>query len=227
MKISNVKLGIATPLSFPMVPSAFFESFICMEKPDFVYLRTSSGPIDEMRNELVRDAMIAGCTHLIMMDTDQVYEPNTITRLLAHKLPVVGCLVHRRYPPFDPILLKGEIGKYKRIEEWEPGGLVEVDATGTGCLLFDMEVFREMPAPWFKFRKHEDGSPIGEDIGFCSDLRKAGYRIFVDTSVPAGHLTQMIVNEGTWKLYRRMKDAEAKAHEVEHGILKTKTEEVG
>jgi hypothetical protein len=205
-----------------MVPSAFFDSFVSMEKPPFIYMRTSNGPIDEMRNALVRDAMSANCTHLLMADTDQCYHPETITRLLSHKKPIVGCLVYRRYPPFDPLMLRGELGKYQTVAEWEPDSLVEVDATGTGCLLFDMQVFRDMPAPWFRFRKDVgSGKPVGEDIGFCSDLRAAGYRIFVDTSVPAGHLSQMMITEGTWRLYNRLKEAEAGegAHRIVHDVV--------
>lgn len=217
VKVTNFRLGIGLPLSFHMVPSAFLDSFIAMEKPAFVYLRTSAGPIDLMRNALVADAMQAGCTHLVMMDTDQVYPPETIPRLLSHGLPVVGSLVYRRYPPFDPLILRGRINEYQTVEEWEPGSLVEVDATGTGCVLYDMQVFHKMPAPWFRFRKNAAGRPIGEDIGFCSDLREAGYRIFVDTSVPAGHLSQIQITETTWRRYRQW-EAEVS---VEHNTLKT------
>ncbi len=217
MRVSNFHLGIGLPLSFHLVPSAFFDSFIAMSKPPFTYLRTSNGPIDEMRNNIVMDAMRAGCSHLVMMDADQVYDQNTILRLLSHKLPVVGCLVYRRYPPFDPLMFRGEIGEYKGIEEWEPGSLVEVDATGTGCVLYDMRVFRKIPAPWFRFRKH-DGEPVGEDIGFCSDLKDAGYRIFVDTSVPAGHLSQIQITETTWRRYRQWTAQMA----VEHGVVAAK-----
>ena len=221
MKISNIKLGIGIPLNFPMVPGAFFDSFICMEKPPFVYLRSSAGPIEEMRNNIVRDALQSGCSHVIMMDTDQVYHPETITRLLAHRLPVVGCLVYRRYVPFDPLMLKGSISQYQTISEWEPDSLVEVDATGTGCIMYETSVFRRMPEPWFHFRKTSDGAPVGEDIGFCSDLRAAGYKIFVDTSIVAGHLSSMQITEGTWKLYRHVKEVEARTHEIEHGVSKT------
>lgn len=220
MRISNFSLGIGIPLSFQMIPSAFFDSFISMEKPPFVYHRTSNGPIDEMRNNIVRGAIQAGNTHLIMMDVDQCYHTQTITKLLAHKLPVVGALVYRRYPPFDPLMLKGTMLKYQTIMEWEPESLVEVEATGTGCLLFDMQVFHKMPAPWFRARREpKTGQPIGEDIGFCADLRAAGYRIFVDTSIPAGHLSQIQITEGMWKLYRKMSQAEVDAHRKEHGVL--------
>jgi hypothetical protein len=220
MRISNFSLGIGMPLSHHMIPSAFFDSFISMEKPtSFLYLRTSNGPIEEMRNNLVREALRQNCTSLLMCDTDQVYHPKTITRLLSHKLPIVGVMVNRRYPPFDPLMLKGELGKYQNITEWEPGSLVEVSATGTGCLMFDMQVFRKMPAPWFRRRTH-NGLDVGEDIGFCSDLKSAGYKIFVDTSVPAGHLSQMQITESWWRLYRKL--SEANAHSVEHGVLVNK-----
>ena len=222
MKISNQKLGIGVPLNFPMIPSAFFDSFITMEKPDFIYLRSSAGHIDDMRNNLVMEAIKTACTHIIMMDTDQVYDPKTITRLLGHRLPVVGCLVYRRYPPFDPLMLRGKINSYQTVTDWTPGELVEVDATGTGCILFEMEVFKKVPGPWFMHRKTPDigsGGIVSEDIAFCSDLREAGIRIFIDTSVTAGHLTQMVVNEGTWKLFGKMKEAELRAREIEHGVL--------
>ena len=217
MKVSNARLGIALPLSHHMIPSAFFDSFIALQKPPYIYLRTSNGPIEEMRNSLVRDAMQSNCTHIIMMDVDQVYPVDTVTKLLAHKLPVVGCQIHRRYPPFDPLMLKGELGKYQTIKEWEPDSLVEVDATGTGCLLFDMDVFRKMPAPWFRSRKH-NGKPVGEDIGFCSDLRAAGYRIFVDTSIKVPHLSQIQITEATWRRYQKWEAEMA----VEHGVMSHK-----
>ena len=203
MNLSNFKLGIGFPLSFHMVPSAFFMSFVAMEKPPFVLFRTGNGPIDEMRNSIVREALSSGCSHLMMCDTDQIYHPETVTKLLSHELPIVGCLVYRRYPPFDPLMLRGSLGKYETIDEWEPHSLVEVDATGAGCLMFDMQVFRKMPAPWFRGRRFK-GKPVGEDIGFCSDLRTAGHKIYVDTSVPAGHLSQVTITEPMWRVYREI-----------------------
>jgi hypothetical protein len=215
MKISNMKLAVMVPLSFPHVPASFFHSFVLMEKPDFIYIHADNGPIHALRNNCVERALSEGCTHGIFMDTDQVYHPLTITRLLSHRLPVVGALVHRRYPPFDSLMLRviegPQFNRYDSIDEWKEGELVEVDATGGGCLMFDMQVFRKMPRPWFRDDKAPEGlPPIGEDIGFCQDLKAAGYKIFVDTSVPAGHLTTMIVNRQTNRLYRAMKGEQQK-----------------
>lgn len=206
MKISNVNLAIGCPCSFPFVPTSFFYSFVHMERPDFVFIHADNGPIDTLRNDIVQTAQQVKATRLIMMDADMIYHPKTITRLLSHRLPIVGALCFRRYPPFDSIMLRGNVNGYLSVDEWGKDELVEVDATGAGCIMYDMDVFRRMPFPWFKFRKDHNGIGVGEDIGFCQDLRAAGYKIFVDTSIPADHLTMMAVNRNTNKLYRSMKE---------------------
>lgn len=208
IKPTNFKLGIGLPCSWTHIPFPTVLTLLKMEKPDFQLLPAINGPVDGLRNQIVENALQAGCSNLIMMDLDQTYPVDTISKLLSHKLPVVGCMVHRRYPPFDPLLYRGKLSEYELIEDYQDGELIEVDATGTGCLMFDMQVFREMPAPWFRFGLTEDNKPIGEDFGFCSDLRKNGYKIFVDTSIKCGHLSTMEITEGTRNLYRAMKNAQ-------------------
>lgn len=213
MRLSNTKIGIGIPLSFHMVPSAFFDSFIAMEKPDFTFFRTNTGPIEQMRNNLVADALGAGCTHLLMLDTDQQYPPDTLTRLLSHRKLAVGARIRRRYPPFDNLMFRGTVGEYQPIQGWTPGDLVEVDATGTGCMLFDMMVFRRTKAPWFetKTRNHK---PVGEDFVFCAKLRALGIPIFVDTGLYVHHLTQFGITDTFAAVYEKLAAAvaEQEAH---------------
>ena len=187
-----------------------------MERPEFTPIIACNGPVDGLRNKIIEQAKGVGASHLIMMDLDQTYPVDAITKLLKHKLPVVGCMVHRRYPPFDPLMLRGEINTYRDVTEWEDGELVEVDATGTGCLMIDMRVFHKLPAPWFKFRPNPDPDHpgiVGEDIGFCSDLRGTGYKIYVDTSIKCGHLSTMEITQETHQLYKALK----KKQEVRNG----------
>src|SRR5512146_990229 len=112
MIVSNFKLGIGLPLSFHLIPTEFFDSFIAMEKPSFVYLRTATGKLEEMRDAIVADALRTACSHLLMLDTDQMYPADTVKKLLSHKLPIIGARVRRRYPPFDNLLFRGQIGQY-------------------------------------------------------------------------------------------------------------------
>lgn len=216
MKISNFKFCIGFACSWPHISFPFFRSFIMMERPEFTPIFATNGPIDGLRNKIVEDAKSIGASRLLMPDLDQTYPIDTITKLLAHNLPVVGAMVHRRYPPFDPLMLKGDINTYQAIEEWEDEDLVEVDATGSGCLIYDMRIFYELPPPWFKFRPNPDPEYVGivgEDIGFCSDLRKAGYQIYVDTSIKCGHLSIMEITEETHWLYKSLK----KKQEAQNG----------
>lgn len=253
----SFKLAIGVPCTFPFVPSSFFYSFAALERPDFIFIHADNGPIDDLRNHIVQKALDMDVTHLIMMDVDMIYHPKTITSLMEHRLPVVGAMCFRRYPPFDSLILKRvapNIQRYESIEDWKEGDLVECDATGTGCIMFDMDIFRDMnrrwqaeidafeklrlqpfewhelpsrakdyihalerrcvhphiPGRWFVFRKDADtGATIGEDIGFCQELKAAGYKIFVNTAVPADHLTTLAVNQATSNLYRHMKTRQA------------------
>lgn len=209
MKITNFKLGICLPLTSDRVHSTFLDSWVLLEKPEFVYIRPDfPGPIDKIRNNLVDQALRSGCTHILMMDTDQTYPKDTITKLITHDLDVVGAKVHRRYIPFDPLLLRKDpiVGKFYGVsdDEIEKGGLVEVDATGTGCILYKAEVFEKIENPWFEFSYNKEGKIVGEDIGFCNKLKEKEYRIFVDCSIDVGHSTNLIVNYDTYKLYKML-----------------------
>lgn len=216
--VSNFHLAIGIPCSFPAVPPSFLYSFILMKKPNFTLIHADNGPIDTLRNDIVEKALAIRATHLIMLDVDMIYHEDTIMSLLSRKLPIVGALCFRRYPPFDSIMLRLTDEGYQSVDEWTPGELVEVDATGTGCILYEMSVFRKMPFPWYRFQKNpETGAVIGEDIGFCQDLKEAGYKIFVDTAVPADHLTTMAVNEKTFRLYQSIKSKKAAARALGAG----------
>lgn len=170
--------------------------------PDF------PGNIDAIRNNLVMQALNMGCTHILCMDTDQIYDDIAmIEKLLAHNLPVVGAKVHRRYPPFDPILLNGEIGAFEVVadEVIENNELVKVDATGCGCVLYNTKVFFDIDEPWFELTIGKEGLPIGEDIGFCVKLKERGIDVYVDCSIEIKHLTTLAVDWATHKLYKKLK----------------------
>ena len=203
---TNFKFAIGVPNSWTHVPSSFFDSFIQMYKPNFVYIPKKNGPLDGLRNAIVEDALKQGCTHLLMMDVDQVYPIDTIPKLLKHDLPIVHGQVHRRYPPFDPLMYEGEIGNFKSKVDYEDGELVEVDASGTGCVLYQTKVFQTISPPWFKFVKdpNKNHDVIGEDIWFCKKAKEAGYKIYVDTDVEVVHLTMIGITKEFFRMYQEL-----------------------
>jgi GT2 family glycosyltransferase len=211
------KLGVAFPLVDNDVPASFAISalqMLAMREYSLFLPKFHGGRFADnlatCRNALVRDALEDGCTHLLMCDTDQVYQPDTLIRLLAHDVDVVGAAVHRRWPPFDLIMYRGELGAYYHVPEEEryTGKLIEVDGTGTGCILYKTEVFTKIKQPWFKCTKHE-GKPVGEDIWCCHQLRTAGVKIHVDTGAEVAHLTTLQVNRAVREIVQKIQSAHA------------------
>jgi len=200
----SVKLAIGVPLSWTHAPADFTFSLQMLKKPPGTEIvRASSGPIDEMRNLIVLRALEMDCTHVLFLDADMTFPEDTIFRLLSHGLPIVGGLMFKRRPPFDPLVMVGERHRLQVLYDYKPG-LNRVTATGTGCLLIDSRVFDDVPYPWFRFGTTDDGAPIGEDVGFCYAAQDAGYPIYVDADVKTEHLTTLRVGEDTHKIFRAL-----------------------
>jgi len=106
--------------------------------------------ISQVRNALVAKALaMPRVQYLAMIDDDEVPEPGWIEGLLdaraRFQADVVGGPVIRRFerevPKFLAIANNNNLDRH-------PTGLVDlVDATSN--VLFDLEVFRSNPAPWF------------------------------------------------------------------------------
>jgi len=208
-------VGLGLPITDSKVYTQFFTSFTLMEKPDSCILLMPKfpGPIEAIRNTLVLKAIDSECTHLLMMDTDQIYPADTITKLMSHGKDIVAGVIHRRYAPYDAILYSGEINQYIHLpdELCYSGDLIKVSATGCGCVLYNMKCFFDIPSPWFETRiSEETGKVIGEDIDFCDKLNKKGYEIYVDTSIQIEHLMLQVVDRNLHKLFKKIHNFEWK-----------------
>jgi hypothetical protein len=205
MNPDKIFLGVALPDTNATFLKEFVDSFFCIIRPSrSVYIRPHvGGPIHHIRNHLVEQAQNLRCTHLMFMDTDQTYPQNAIVKLLEHEKKCVAAKVHRRYPPYDPILLRGKLHDYENIpeDEWENGGLIKVDATGFGCVLLDMQVFNDIEKPYFDFVLTGE-KPVGEDIYFWSKVRQAGISVYVDCDIKIGHLGVMNITEESYHAYK-------------------------
>jgi hypothetical protein len=222
----GTKLAICIPLTDQWVYTQFFFSFIKViteytsslvnagKSISFdVFMPRFPCQIDAARNDLVRQAIESGCTHILMMDTDQIYQTTgMIDKMLAHNKPVVGARVHRRYFPFDPLMFRGELGKLTPIPDEEiineDGSFkssVDAPYTGTGCILYDTSIFIDMlPEKPFEFTVGENGQIVGEDIGMCDKLKKMGIGVVVDASIDIKHLTLLATDWGTYKLTKKL-----------------------
>ena len=82
-----------------------------------------------------------------------------------------------------------------RLKHIKENSLVEVDATGAGCLLIRrkvLEKFKENDIPPFHREYEKDGQVHrGEDIYFCRRAQELGFKIFVHTGYLCHHYKEI------------------------------------
>lgn len=142
------------------------------------------------RSKLVEDAFKVGASHMLWLDADMRFPRDTLTRLLAHKKPIVGANYSNRKSPHNFTASKnGEgAGVYEIVKTMSNSkGIEPVLTMGFGVVLTSMEVFRKIPKPWFLFeyspeRTEAKGQIVymGEDCYFCRKAKRAGFQIYVD-----------------------------------------------
>jgi hypothetical protein len=160
---------------------------------------------------------------IVMLDCDHAHPENIIAQLKgdAEQHPyadVIGALCFRRAEPYDPCawILDRKQGKYVWPVPWQKG-LVECDAVGFGAVLFRRHCFEVLTRPWFyyDYSKVKDGLWPSEDMTFCERARKAGLRIFVDTTLTSPHIFEGEVDEGTCLSYLAADPKAATVEEVQ------------
>jgi hypothetical protein len=72
------------------------------------------------------------------------------------------------------------------------GKVMEVNGIAMGCALWKMDIFRDIPEPWFvtcnDWTEGAGGKCFTQDLYFCEKGRRAGKKFAVDFRVRVGHL---------------------------------------
>jgi hypothetical protein len=140
------------------------------------------------RNLIIDDALAAHATHILFIDDDMAFAPNSLEKLLAHDKDIVGGLYLSRSSPHLPVIFTFSGGRFVRrfLQDGE-SGLVEVDATGFGFMLIRTNVFADMKPPYVR---HGEVTldKRNEDLGFCKRAKGAGFKVYCDLDTPIGHM---------------------------------------
>jgi len=140
------------------------------------------------REAFLEGALERQASHILWLDTDMSFPPETAIRLAAHDRPVVACNCVMKHP--QQIFTALRDGQRVPTRE-DSTGLETVDAIGLAVMLMRTEVLADLPRPWFQHAwDPATGENIGEDIWFCRTLRDAGYAIEIDhdLSKEIGHV---------------------------------------
>ena len=107
------------------------------------FIRATKGY--EARNSHMEDWLRTDFDYALFLDHDMVYPPDTLERLRNHDVPYVsGYYMRRRYNPIAPVWFKPAPKNVWPMEPWidepERGKLLELGASGWGCILMHRKV---------------------------------------------------------------------------------------
>ena len=182
--------AIALASAITHTPNALFQ----LEAPIGCYIHL-------LREHIAEQAVKAGSDYLMFIDSDMVFPPDAINILISRDKPVIGADYNYKYPPkmsvtnIDPTKLKPEYmvedsrwPGYKFLNpNHKPDKPFEVRAVGTGFMLIKTEVFQKIKKPWFWYDR-KDGHFVGEDAWFCDQVKKAGFSVWCDPTIPIEHI---------------------------------------
>lgn len=149
------------------------------------------------REEAAKQLVAADMDYLFMIDDDMICPDDMFEKLYRHNVDLVAPLAFTRNFPHKPVI-------YQTVEGFDPvqqkdyflntqvrsypkNSLVECDAVGFGAVLIKSDVVKRVPAPRFM-----STCGTGEDIFFCYQAKKQGYRVYMDTSIKLGHLSHPV-----------------------------------
>lgn len=152
------------------------------------------------REQLCRHAVDQGYTHLLFLDDDMTFHPTILSVLLGRRQPVIvtNYLIKTDAPEFVAVGLDGD-----RVPTTEASsGLQPVAYSGFGASLFEVDVFRRVPQPWFlpDFDPAQS-SYTTEDNPFFRRAREAGFKVLLDheASKLLGHVGRRAWRWQEWR----------------------------
>jgi len=170
---------------------------VAPERRPEVVLIAIDGHLPDVRTRILGEAVRERCTHLLWLDSDMIFPPDTLHRLLRHNLPIVGANYPRRIFPHLPTAHYG--GDPQGGVVWSEGltGTEVVKHVGFGVCMMDMRLVDMIDPPYFVFAP--DGNhgltTRGEDVYFCEKaLRDAKVPTHVDhdLSHEIGHIGEQV-----------------------------------
>ena len=146
--------------------------------------------VDEARNQIVKAALELNADYVLFLADDVIAPPNIFMQQYERDVDICTGIYWTKSFPKHPYIWRGvQQGPYTK---WKHGEFFQVDMAGCDALLVKTDVFRKIEPPWFscKWTWEPDtniGSLTTEDFYFFLKAMNAGYKVWADTCVMAGH----------------------------------------
>lgn len=213
LMIGSPSFGAPDPLftSDSLAPLMYHIGRRHPEITEVVWARDTRTYRHHARQGLAEEFLARGMDYLLTLDDDQTFTPQAFDILWEHnQYPCVsGLYFTRTFPPVPCMFRYGKIGEGSQpILTYPKDALLEVEIVGFGFCLFQSEVFKKVPPPWF-----QAGSWLGEDVAFAAKCRACGIPFYVHTGCKVGHIYEQkqVITEDTYEYYRAAVEAQERS----------------
>lgn len=153
--------------------------------------------IDQIRNLIAHYSIENNFDYVLCVDSDMVLPNDTLVRLLNHNKDIVTGIYRQRF--LDKVILEvyeeNISGGVNNIDVNNlPTELFQIAGSGFGCILVNVNVFRTITYPYFKYIDNIDfDNTISEDIFFSYRAKECGYNVWCDPNLEYGHISNTIL----------------------------------
>lgn len=199
------KILIAVPC-MDLVQASFAQSLASLNKVGQCAVAFNAcSLIYDSRNKLAAKAMKDEFDYVLWLDSDMVFSPDILEKLIADDKDMVSGLYFRRTSPYTPVIYKDSELKDGRLvwsdyTDYPKGELFKVAGAGFGCVLMKTDMIFDMIGKygdWF--------TPLyssGEDLSFCYRARELGYEIWCDSRIKCGHMSHQMITEDFYEAFK-------------------------
>ncbi len=156
---------------------------------------------------------------LMMLDLDESYPEDTLTRLRNHDLDMVtGHYYRRQMDPMMSIAEFGDVWPYTPMVNVPHSGLHEVAVAGFGCVLIKRHVIEAVAETLPPLSHPFDNGPLGwltgtsiglgPDKRFFALARQQGYKLMMDAEVKCEHGVTAWLDDS---LYEKLRNKNSQA----------------
>lgn len=203
-----MKVFIAVPC-MDTLPALFCQSLAMLQRAGDTMIGFEVGSlVYNARNNLARQAIKAEADWILWLDSDMVFGPNLLQRMLKvcteKDIDFLTALCFRRKPPYTPCLFdrleKVEKGASYTAIMSVPDGRFQVGGCGFAGVLMSTDILLSV-ASNFNGRMFDPIDGFGEDLAFCWRARQCGYEIWCDSDIEMGHVGQCVVTRSFFEAY--------------------------
>jgi len=160
--------------------------WIATSKYPVIYESSNERPIEHNRNLVVQRFLRSDCTHLLMIDNDNIPSQSPLN-LIEENKDIITCPVPIAHE--KTVYLNVFINAKDHLEpiSKEKKGVIEVDSVGTGVIMCSRKVLEVVKKPFERIYDENGIAILGLDLSFSKKAKTAGFKIYTHMDYLSKH----------------------------------------